>query len=72
MKRAGFGIIAIPRNASDCNPGTSEATKPPDFTELLVAIGKYAQAAETAACFCIDEIQYARNDELEGMIATPL
>ncbi len=47
--------------------GTGDITN--DLTELFVALGKYAQAAETAVCFCIDEMQYARNDELEGMIA---
>lgn len=39
-----------------------------DFTELLVTMGRYAQQAETAICFCIDEIQYATTDELEAMI----
>ena len=39
-----------------------------DFTELLVTLGKYAQQADTAICFCIDEIQYAKNEELEALI----
>ena len=47
--------------------GTGDITN--DLTELFVALGKYAQAAETAVCFCVDEMQYARNEELEGMIA---
>lgn len=39
-----------------------------DLTELLVTLGKYAQQADTAICFCIDEIQYAKNEELEAFI----
>lgn len=39
-----------------------------DFTELLVTLGKYAQQADTAICFCIDEIQYAKIVELEALI----
>lgn len=40
-----------------------------DFTELLVALGRYSQQANTSICFCIDEIQYAEKDELEALIA---
>ncbi len=39
-----------------------------DLTELLVTLGKYAQQADTAICFCIDEIQYAKSEELEALI----
>lgn len=39
-----------------------------DFTELLVTLGKYAQQANTAICFCIDEIQYAKTNELQALI----
>ncbi len=39
-----------------------------DLTELLVTLGKYSQQAGTAICFCIDEIQYAKNEELEALI----
>lgn len=39
-----------------------------DFTELLVTLGRYAQQASTAICFCIDEIQYATTNELEALI----
>jgi len=39
-----------------------------DLTELLVTLGKYAQQASTAICFCIDEIQYAKSEELEALI----
>jgi hypothetical protein len=39
-----------------------------DLTELLVTLGKYAQQANTAICFCIDEIQYAKSNELEALI----
>lgn len=39
-----------------------------DFTELLVTLGRYAQQAKTAICFCIDEIQYAKIEELEALI----
>gem|GEM_PF-1000 len=39
-----------------------------DLTELLVALGRYAQQANTPICFCIDEIQYAKNEELEALI----
>lgn len=47
--------------------GTGDITN--DLTELLVALGKYAQEAQASVCFCIDELQYAKNDELEGLIA---
>lgn len=40
-----------------------------DFTELLVTLGKYAKQAGTAICFCIDEIQYATENELSSLIA---
>ena len=39
-----------------------------DITELLVTLGKYAQQSNTAICFCIDEIQYAKSEELEALI----
>lgn len=39
-----------------------------DLTELLVMLGKYAQQADTAICFFVDEIQYAKNEELEALI----
>ena len=39
-----------------------------DFTELLVTLGKYAKQAGTAICFCIDEIQYASENELSSLI----
>ena len=39
-----------------------------DFTELLVMLGKYAKQADTAIFFCIDEIQYAKEAELEALI----
>lgn len=39
-----------------------------DLTELLVALGRYAKQADTAISFCIDEIQYAKDDELEALI----
>lgn len=39
-----------------------------DLTELLVTLGKYAQQVDTAICFCIDEIQYAKDDELEALV----
>lgn len=39
-----------------------------DLTELLVTLGKYAQQASAAICFCIDEIQYAKSEELEALI----
>lgn len=47
--------------------GTGDITN--DLTELFVALGKYAKTANTAVCFCLDEMQYARSEELEGMIA---
>ena len=40
-----------------------------DLTEVMVALGGYAAKAESAICFCVDEIQYARPDELEALIA---
>lgn len=39
-----------------------------DFTELLVTLGTYAKQSGTAICFLIDEIQYAKESELEAMI----
>ena len=39
-----------------------------DLTELLVTLGRYAQQANTAICFCIDELQYAKDEELEALI----
>ena len=39
-----------------------------DFTELLVTLGTCAQQAGTAICFFIDEIQYAKENELEALI----
>lgn len=39
-----------------------------DITELLVTLGRYAKQADTAICFCVDEIQYAKNEELEALI----
>lgn len=40
-----------------------------DVTELLTNLGQYAKIANTAICFCIDEIQYAKKNELEALIA---
>ena len=39
-----------------------------DLTALLVTLGGYAQQANTAICFCIDELQYAKDEELEALI----
>lgn len=39
-----------------------------DLTELLVTLGNYAQQCGTAICFFIDEIQYAKEAELEALI----
>lgn len=39
-----------------------------DLTELMVTLGKYAQQGKTAICFCVDEIQYAKESELEALI----
>ena len=39
-----------------------------DLTELLVTLGKYAQQANKAICFCVDELQYAKDEELEALI----
>lgn len=40
-----------------------------DLTELFVAMGKYAASAKTAVCFCIDEMQYSKKEELEALIS---
>ena len=40
-----------------------------DFTEVLVALGKYAREAQAAICFCVDELQYAPEHELEALVA---
>lgn len=39
-----------------------------DLTELLVSLGKYAQLARASICFCIDEVQYAKNSELDALM----
>lgn len=39
-----------------------------DLTELMVTLGKYAKEADAAISFCVDEIQYAKNEELEAFV----
>ena len=39
-----------------------------DLTELLVTLGKYAKQGNTSIVFCIDEIQLAKNVELEALV----
>lgn len=39
-----------------------------DLTDLFVSLGRYAKSKETAICFCVDEIQYAKTEELEALI----
>ena len=39
-----------------------------DLTELMVSLGQYAAQANSSICFCIDEVQYAKENELEAMI----
>lgn len=39
-----------------------------DLTELLVTLGKCAKQADTSIVFCIDDIQYIKNVELEALI----
>ena len=51
---------------SSATAGTGDLTN--DLTEVLVELGRYAKKAETAICFCIDEIQYASQEELEALI----
>lgn len=46
--------------------GTGNLTN--DLTEVMVELGRYAQKADTAICFRIDEIQYASDGELEALI----
>ena len=41
-----------------------------DLTELLVALGKYAKQTESPICFFVDEIQYAKDIELEALITS--
>lgn len=38
-----------------------------DFTDILVVLGKYAQAAGASILIGIDELQYAGKDELEAL-----
>ena len=38
-----------------------------DFTDILVVLGKYAQAADASILIGIDELQYAEKDELEAL-----
>ena len=38
-----------------------------DFTDILVVLGKYAQAAGASIFIGIDELQYASKDELEAL-----
>lgn len=39
-----------------------------DLTELLVTLGKCAKQADASIVFCIDDIQYIKNVELEALI----
>lgn len=58
-----FGLNGDPLEST---AGTGDLST--DLTELLVALGKYARDAQTAICFCLDELQYATEDELEALI----
>lgn len=40
---------------------------PDDLTQLLVGLGKCAERHGRTACFCVDEMQCARKDELEDL-----
>lgn len=51
---------------SSATAGTGDLTN--DLTEVMVELGRYAKKADTAICFCIDEIQYASDEELEALI----
>lgn len=51
---------------SSATAGTGDLAN--DLTEVMVELGRYAQKADSAICFCIDEIQYASKDELEALI----
>lgn len=53
----------IPRSAAASSGDLSS-----DLTELLVALGGYASESKVAICFCLDELQYAREEELEALI----
>ena len=46
--------------------GTGDLTN--DLTELLVTLGKCAKQADASIVFCIDDIQYIKNVELEALI----
>lgn len=39
-----------------------------DLTQLLVELGKCARECSKTICFCIDEVQYARKEELEAVM----
>lgn len=64
-KTLSVGLEDQPMEAATA--GTRELLN--DLTELLVALGNYAQQCGTAICFFIDEIQYAKEVELESLIA---
>lgn len=63
-KTISFGLKDQPLEFATA--GTGDLSN--DLTELLVTLGKYAQQADVGICFCIDEIQYAKSDELEALI----
>lgn len=39
-----------------------------DLTQLLVELGKCARQCGKTICFCVDEVQYARKEELEAVM----
>lgn len=51
---------------SSATAGTGDLTN--DLTEVMVELGRYALKGGTAICFCIDEVQYASDMELEALI----
>lgn len=39
-----------------------------DLTDIFVCLGKIAHAAQKSICFCIDELQYAKQPELGALV----
>lgn len=65
---AGDGSLSFGFNED--NLGTSLASSrnlSGDFTDILVVLGKYAQAAGASILIGIDELQYAGKEELEAL-----
>lgn len=64
----GDGSVSIGLNEALLNESLSKSSNlSGDFTDVFVALGKYAQAANASIFIGIDELQYASKDELEAV-----